>query len=184
MADSLLVFVPHQQAHGACSILKEVTILSPDGIKARAVQNVMKLIANSPGAAKVALAKMAREAGGLPCSMPMPPMLIVIIAAGQNFWNNIDAKMSAESSTLQWEPGSCWLALARDTCKLSKASASAPDHEAGETYGLCCQNGIAVSFLLFDDSHGAMRLLMWHPCQKDVASCFLQLLDRIDATLT
>ena len=37
---------------------------------------------------------------------------------------------------------------------------------------------------LFDDSHGAMRLLMWHPCQKDVASCLLQLLDRIDETLT
>ena len=37
---------------------------------------------------------------------------------------------------------------------------------------------------LFDDSHGAMRLLMWHQCQKDVASCLLQLLDRIDETLT
>ena len=37
---------------------------------------------------------------------------------------------------------------------------------------------------LFGDSHGAMRLLMWHPCQKDVASCLLQLLDRIDETLT
>ena len=36
----------------------------------------------------------------------------------------------------------------------------------------------------FDDSHGAMRLLMWHPRQKDVASCLLQLLDRIDETLT
>ena len=63
MADSLLVFVPHEQAHGACSILKEVGILSPDGIKARAVKIVMKLIANSPGAAKVAPAKMTREAG-------------------------------------------------------------------------------------------------------------------------
>ena len=63
MADSLWVFVPHEQAHGACSILKEVGLLSPDGIKARAVKNVMKLIANSPGAAKVAPAKMAREAG-------------------------------------------------------------------------------------------------------------------------
>ena len=30
-----------------------------------------------------------------------------------------------------------------------------------------------------DDNHGAMRLFMWHPCQKDVASCLLQLLDRI-----
>ena len=37
---------------------------------------------------------------------------------------------------------------------------------------------------LFDDSIGAMPLLMWHPCQKDVASCLLQLLDRIDETLT
>ena len=37
---------------------------------------------------------------------------------------------------------------------------------------------------LVDDSHGAMRLLMWHPFQKDVASCLLQLLDRIDETLT
>ena len=37
---------------------------------------------------------------------------------------------------------------------------------------------------LLDDSHGAMRLLMWHPCQKDVASCLLQLLARIDETLT
>ena len=36
---------------------------------------------------------------------------------------------------------------------------------------------------LFDDSHGAMRLLMWHPCQKDVASHLLQLLDGIDETL-
>ena len=63
MADSLLVFVPHEEAHGACSILKEVGILRPDGIKARAVKNVMKLIVNSPGAAKVAPAKMAREAG-------------------------------------------------------------------------------------------------------------------------
>ena len=39
---------------------------------------------------------------------------------------------------------------------------------------------------LFDDSRGAMRLLMWHPCtcQKDVASYLLQLLDRVDGTLT
>ena len=37
---------------------------------------------------------------------------------------------------------------------------------------------------LFDDSRGAMRLLMWHPCQKDVAYRLLQLLDRIDETLT
>ena len=37
---------------------------------------------------------------------------------------------------------------------------------------------------LFDDSHGAMRLFMWHPCQKEVASCLLQLLDGIDETLT
>ena len=48
-----------------------------------------------------------------------------------------------------------------------------------------CFDDIRVGFRqLFDDSHGAMRLLMWHPCQKDVASCLLQLLDRIDETLT
>ena len=39
---------------------------------------------------------------------------------------------------------------------------------------------ICHSFVhLFDDSHGAMYLLMWHPCQQDVASCLLQPLDRI-----
>ena len=37
---------------------------------------------------------------------------------------------------------------------------------------------------LFDDSHGAMRLFMWHPHQKGVASCLLQMLDRIDQLLT
>ena len=37
LADSLLVFVLHEQMHGACSILKQVGILSPDGTKARAV---------------------------------------------------------------------------------------------------------------------------------------------------
>ena len=64
-ADSLLVFMPHEQTHGACSILKEVGRLSSDGIKARecAVKNVMELIANSLGAAEVAPAKMEREAG-------------------------------------------------------------------------------------------------------------------------
>ena len=36
----------------------------------------------------------------------------------------------------------------------------------------------------FDDCHGVMRLLMWHPCQKGVASCLLQILDRIDESLT
>ena len=36
---------------------------------------------------------------------------------------------------------------------------------------------------LFDDSHGAMHLLMWHLCQEDVASCLLQLL-HVDETLT
>ena len=63
MAESLLVFVPHEQTHRASSILEQIKILSPDGTKVRAVQNVMKLIANSPGAAKVAPTEMAREAG-------------------------------------------------------------------------------------------------------------------------
>ena len=38
---------------------------------------------------------------------------------------------------------------------------------------------------LFDDSYGAMRLFMWHPHQKGVASCFLlQVLDRNGQLLT
>ena len=37
---------------------------------------------------------------------------------------------------------------------------------------------------LFDDSYGAMRLLMWHASQKGVASCLLQMLDRVDQLLT
>ena len=52
MADSLLVLMPHEQTHGAFSILKQIGILSPDGTKARAVKNVMKLIANTLSAAK------------------------------------------------------------------------------------------------------------------------------------
>ena len=54
MADSLLVFVPHEQTHRACSILKQIGMLSPDGTKARAVENIMKLIASSQSTAKVA----------------------------------------------------------------------------------------------------------------------------------
>ena len=34
------------------------------------------------------------------------------------------------------------------------------------------------------DSHGAMRLSMWHADQNGVALCLLQLLDRIDKFLT
>ena len=37
---------------------------------------------------------------------------------------------------------------------------------------------------LFDDSHGAMRLFMWHPHRQGVASCLLQMLDRIEQLLT
>ena len=59
----LLVLMPHEQTHGAFSILKQIGILSPDGTKARAVKNVMKLIANSLSVAKVAPTEMAGEAG-------------------------------------------------------------------------------------------------------------------------
>ena len=62
MAHSLLFLMPHEQTHGAFSILKQIGILSPDGTKARAVKNVMKLIANSLIAAKIAPVKVAREA--------------------------------------------------------------------------------------------------------------------------
>ena len=63
LADSLLVFMPHEQMHRASSILGQTGTLSPDGTKGRAVKNVMKLIANSSGAASVALSDKAREAG-------------------------------------------------------------------------------------------------------------------------
>ena len=63
MANSLLVLMPHEQTHGAFSILKQIGILSPDGTKARAVKNVMKHIANSLSVAKVAPTEMAGEAG-------------------------------------------------------------------------------------------------------------------------
>ena len=63
MADSLLVFVPHEHTHRASSILKQIGILNPAGSKARAVENVMKLIVNSLSAAKVTPIEMAREAG-------------------------------------------------------------------------------------------------------------------------
>ena len=58
-----IVFVPHEETHRASSILKQFGILSPDGTKARAVQNVMKFIASSLSVAKVTPTVMAREAG-------------------------------------------------------------------------------------------------------------------------
>ena len=71
MADSLLVLVRHEQAHRGLSlgILKHSGILSPDGIKSRAVNNV-KLIDNSPSAAKAATAEVAWETG------PVKPALL------------------------------------------------------------------------------------------------------------
>ena len=36
---------------------------------------------------------------------------------------------------------------------------------------------------LLNDSHGAMRLFVWHPHQRGVAFCLLQMLDRIDQLL-
>ena len=57
--------------------------------------------------------------------------------------------------------------------------------EGHDVFGCPAFHDIRLGFQhLFDDTHGAMHLLMWHPCQKDVASCLLQLLDRIDETLT
>ena len=70
MADSLFVLMPHEQTHGAFSILEQIGILSLDGTKARAAKNVMKLIANSLSVAKVAPTEMAGEAWPYkpPCS--------------------------------------------------------------------------------------------------------------------
>ena len=62
LADGIQVFVLHEQWHRALSILRQVGILSADGSIMRAVKNGMKLIANSPSAAKVAPTEIAREA--------------------------------------------------------------------------------------------------------------------------
>ena len=64
MAISLLVLMPHEQTHGAFSILKQIEILSPDGTKARAVTNVMKLVANSLSVAKVAPTSLLPQVEG------------------------------------------------------------------------------------------------------------------------
>ena len=63
MADSLLVLVPHEQKHRSLQHPETIGILSPDGSKARSVETVMKLIANSLSAAKAAPTEMAQEAG-------------------------------------------------------------------------------------------------------------------------
>ena len=61
MADGHLVFVPQEQTHRGCSILKQIGVLSPDDTK-------VKLIANSLSAAKVAPTERAREAGSTECA--------------------------------------------------------------------------------------------------------------------
>ena len=62
MATSLLVPMPTKQAHAALSILKQSRILAPDVTEVGAIKHVMKLIANSLSAAKIAPAKVAWEA--------------------------------------------------------------------------------------------------------------------------
>ena len=63
VADSILVFLPHIQAHRAISLQEQIVVLSLDGPEVTAVNNETKLIANSPSAAKVATMEMAPEAG-------------------------------------------------------------------------------------------------------------------------
>ena len=52
----------NKQAHAALSILKQSRILAPDVTEVGAIKHVMKLIANSLSAAKIAPAKVAWEA--------------------------------------------------------------------------------------------------------------------------
>ena len=54
--------MPNKQAHAALSILKQSRILAPDVTEVGAIKHVMKLIANSLCAAKIAPAKVAWEA--------------------------------------------------------------------------------------------------------------------------
>jgi len=62
MANGLLVTMPNKQAHAALSILKQSRILAPDVTEVGAIKHIMKLIANSLSAAKIAPAKVAWEA--------------------------------------------------------------------------------------------------------------------------
>ena len=83
---------------------------------------------------------------------------------------------------LRWAGGCAWHGL-------TASALSAPGMHVGDERhsGFECPafDDIRRGFQhLFYDSRGAMRLLRWHACQKDVASCLLQLLDRIDETLT
>ncbi len=64
MANGLLVpmpwFVwPNKQAHATLNILKQIRILTPDVTEEGAMKHVVKLIANSLSAAKIAPAKVA-----------------------------------------------------------------------------------------------------------------------------
>ena len=84
MANSLLVLMPHEQTHGAFSILKQIGILSPDGTKARAVKNVVKLMANSLSVAKVAPTEMAGEAGpNKPASHNCSDLVVLAVLASR-----------------------------------------------------------------------------------------------------
>lgn len=71
VADSHLSFVPLEQMYGTLDILVQAGILSFDGSEMLAVSVVLKLIANSSSAAKVALMEMTWEAESdkLRCSM-------------------------------------------------------------------------------------------------------------------
>ena len=62
MANGLLIAMPNKQAHAALSILKQSRILAPDVTEVGAIKHVMKLIADSLSAAKIAPAKVAWEA--------------------------------------------------------------------------------------------------------------------------
>ena len=68
-----------EQQHGALSFLKQTGMPSPDGPQVRAVKFGIKVIANSPSAAKVAPLELARSAG--------PDILILL--SGQYIWPNL-----------------------------------------------------------------------------------------------
>ena len=109
MASSLLVLMPHEQTHGAFSILKQIGKLSPDGTKARAVKNVMKLIANSLSVAKVALTQMAGEARPNKLALLNRQRMVM---RGTCSWSALHLQIS-ETSILHWLQSAqvSWLGL-------------------------------------------------------------------------
>ena len=137
MANGLLVLMPQEQRHGAFSILKQIGILSPDGTKATAVKNVMKLIANSLSVAKVAPDRLVN----LPISDSTSVIVLVYIFCFR--WAPVPGCTRYMCSVCQWSTFVCMhsdAALRHGTWNhrfLSMSLLDAPDNINGASCSCC-----------------------------------------------